>query len=579
MDWPIFHLAFFKGTNERDNMQIENEQSSSSLNCLLDHKGILQSGNGRAKRNLTAITSTPHMLDLHRFYLSNGTKKFLAGGGTNLYLGSETTGWAFTSIKDSLAAGLKGRYQTFKDRVFRLNGTNANLKYDVTDGVVNMGVETPSAPAVATGASGNLTGDYYYKASYQVDGYSEGNASDASSLVQPSSDKVTVTKPTSTPEADVTHWIVYRTKAGAGIYYKLTTVAIGTGSYSDNTIDDNLDTGNTAPSDNSAPGVCDFIALFHRYIFILKASTSRVYFSTQDYPEKFPAAYYFDISPQDGENVTGIIEGLGSMYCFKKNSIYAICGNDTTDFGVPPNKWSRYGCYAPDTLKVVNWKGSPIILYLHKTGLRAWDGTLSHLLSADIQTTIDSISDDYIHLACGELKGQEYWLSFCTSGTVNNETWILNLETGDWRQHNYGVNGLMSDNEGNLWAAVQSGFIYQLAADVGDLGGNLSWEYTTKNWSFPHKQGDINRGRFFIVWASLETDVLTLDFTVDDNDTGNKTLSYPLKVLGASKVKTVISLPKNLVGEFFKVKYSSTGTKRCTIYRIELVYIPIPRRQ
>lgn len=559
-------------------MQIEDEQSSSSLNCLLDEKGILRSGNGRAKRNLTAITSTPHMLDLHRFYLSDGTKEFLAGGGTNLYLGSETTPWAFTSIKGSLTTGLKGRYQTFKDRCFRVNGTDANLKYDVTDGVMAMGVETPDAPAVATGAGDGLTGAYYYKVSYQVDSYSEGNASVASSVVNPSAQAVTVTKPTSTPEADVTHWIIYRTVASGSIYYKLATVAIGTGSYSDTTADSSLDTGTTAPSDNSAPAACDFIALFHRYIFLAKENTSKVYFSTQDYPEKYPAAYYFLISPQDGENITGIIEGLGSLYCFKKNSIYAICGNDTIDFGIPHNKWSRYGCYAPDTLKVVNWKGSPIILYLHKTGVRAWDGTLSHLLSGDIQTTIDSILDDYIDLACGELKGNEYWLSICTSGTVNNETWILNLETGDWRQHNYGVNGLMADNEGDLWAAVQSGFIYQLAADVGDLGGNLSWEYTTKNWSFPHKQGDKNKGRFFIIWASLETDTLTLLFTVDDDDTGNKTWTKTLVALGTSKVRTVISLPKNLIGEFFEAKYSSTGTHRCTIYRVELVYIPIPRR-
>lgn len=579
MEWPAYRQSIFRGTNERDNMQIKDDQCSSGLNCLLDEKGTLRSGNGRAKRNTTAITSTPHMLDLHRFYLSGGTKKFLAGGGTNLYLGAETTPFAFSSIKASLTSGKKGRYQTFKDKVFRVNGTDANLKYDVSDGVVNMGVETPSAPAVATGAGGNLSGDYYYKVSYQVDGYSEGNASVASSLVQPSSQKVTVTKPTSTPEADVTHWIIYRTKAGGSIYYKLATVLIATGSYSDDIVDSSLDTGNTAPSDNSTPSVCDFIALFHRYIFIAKEDTSRVYFSTQDYPEKYPAAYYFDISPQDGENITGIIEGLGSMYCFKKNSIYAICGNDDTDFGVPPNKWSRYGCYAPDTLKVVIWKGSPIILYLHKTGLRAWDGTLSNLLSGDIQTTIDSILDDYIHLACAELKGNEYWISFCTSGTVNNETWILNLETGDWRQHNYGVNGLMADNEGNLWAAVQDGWIYQFRAGVGDLGGDLSWEYTTKNWSFPHKQGDINRGRFFIIWASLETDTLSLLFMVDNDDTSNKTWTKTLAALGTSKVKTLISLPKNLIGEFFKVKYSSTGTKRCTIYRVELVYIPIPRRK
>lgn len=576
MDWPTHRQQIFRGVNEAHDFLIDKDQSSGCKNVLLDHLGSVRSGNGRIKRNGTVITTTPDVLDLYRFYLSNGTKKFLAGAGTNLYLGAETSPYNFTSIKASLTTGLKGRYETFKDKCWRVNGTDANLKYDGTN-VVNMGVETPTAPAVATGAAGNLTGDYYYKVSYQVDSYSEGNASVASSLVQPSSEKVTVTKPTSTPEADVTHWIIYRTKAGATTYYKLASVAIGTGTYSDDVIDTSLDTGSTAPADNSAPGVVDFIALQHRYIFLADKTSSRVYFCTQDYPEKYPAAYYFDINAKDGENINGLLVALGSMYCFKPNAIYAICGNDVDDFGVPPNKWSKYGCYAPDTLVEVNWKGSPMILYLHKTGVRAWDGTLSHPLSSHIQTTIESIDPDYIHLACAELKGNEYWISFCTSGTANNETWILNLETGDWREMNYGCNGFMVEVDDNLYSAQDDGWVHQQDTGTTDLGGDLTWEYYGKNFSWPHEEGIQNKARYLEIWASLLTDDLVVTLTVD-NDSTNKQHIETLSNLGSSLVHSVISLPMSLKGEFFKPKYSGTGQNRCTIREVAITRIPISRR-
>lgn len=578
MDWPSHTQNRFRGVNEFDDLLIGNEEASACKNVLLDKRGSLRSRLGRARRNTNAITSTPNVLDLHRFYLSGGTKKFLAGTGAALWLGAETGDKDFTSLKSGLTAGAKGRYQTFKDKCFRVNGNNTNLKYDGSN-VLNMGVETPAAPAVAKGDSNGLTGNYYYKCTYLVDGYSEGNASVASDLIDPSGEAVVVTKPTSTPEADVTKWIIYRTIAGGSIYYKLAEVAIGTGTYTDTTADSSLDTGTTAPSDYSAPPAnADFICLLHRYIFLADKDTSRVYFSTQDYPEKYPAAYYFDINPKDGENLSGLITALGYIYCFKQNAIYAICGNDVTDFGVPPNKWSKYGCYAPDTLVEGLWQGIPVIFYLHKTGLRIWNGTNSHLVSSKIQDTIDSILDDYIDIACAEIVGEELWLSICTSGTTNNETWILDLETGDWRKNDFGCNALMAEKAGDLYSAQNSGWVNQERTGNADLGGNIAWEYETKNFSFPHDDGDQNKYRQFEIWASLATDTLGVTFTVDNNDTGNKSWYKDLAALGATLVKTEISLPKNLIGELIKVKYSSTGQNQAEIRKTILRMIPIPRR-
>lgn len=578
--WPSYRQNLFRGINNKtDDFRIENEEASEGKNFLVDDEGTLKSRQGRAKRNLTAITSTPDVLSLFRYYHSDdSTVKLIAYGGTDIYLGAETTPWAFTSLEASLTSNTKWRFIQFRDKVFGCNGSNGNWKYDGTN-AIDMGVAVPDAPAVAEGTSTGLTGDYYYKVSWQIDSYEEGDASVASALIQPTDDKVVVTKPTSTAEGDVTHWIIYRTEASGSIFYKLATVAVGTGTYTDSTADVSLDTGTTAPTDNNVPPVnADFVALHHRFVFLVDKDTSRIYFSKQDYPETYPAAYYFDVMTKDGENLDGgIISSQGGLWLFKKNNLYLLAGNDTTDFGIPPNSYTHYGCYAPDTLVDCTYMGINAILYLHKTGVRMWNGASSKLVSRKIQTTIDSIQDDYIDEACAALIGDEYWISWNTSGTFNNETWILNLITGEWRKHDYGVNHIIQWKDGTVMTAVEDGFVYTEKTTTADAGNDISWDYTTKNYEFPHDLGSFNRFREFVIWASLATDDLAIQFTAD-NDSTNKRVTKTLSAIGSTLVKKRFSLPQYIQGEKLKIKFSSTGQNACEIRAFEIRMISTLRR-
>jgi len=577
--WPSYRQNLFRGINNKtDDFRIENEEASDGKNFLVDDEGTLKSRPGRAKRNLTAITATPDVLSLFRYYHSDdSTVKLIAYGGTNIYLGAETTPWAFTSLEASLTSDTKWRFVQFRDKVFGCNGSNTNWKYDGTN-AIDMGVAVPTAPAVALGAATGLTGDYYYKVSWQVDSYEEGDASVASSLIQPSNQKVTVTKPTSTAEGDVTHWIIYRTEASGAVYYKLATVAIATGTYTDSTADSSLDTGTTAPTDNNVPPVnADFIATHHRYVFLVDKDTSRIYFSKQDYPETYPAANYFDVMTKDGENINGIISSQGGLWLFKKNNLYLLAGNDTTDFGIPPNSYTHYGCYAPDTLVDCTYMGINGILYLHKTGVRMWNGASSQLVSRKIQTTVDSIQDDYIGEACAALIGDEYWISWNTSGTYNNETWVLNLLTGDWRKYDFGCNHILQWKDGTVMSAVEDGFVYTEDTGTDDADADITWDYTTKNYEFPHDAGSFNRFREFVLWASLDTDTLSINF-VADNDSTNKSFTKTLVDIGSTLVKKRFSLPQYIQGEKLKIKFSSVGQNACEIRAFEIRMIPSNRR-
>jgi|TARA_Y100000310_G_scaffold292578_1_gene321454 hypothetical protein len=577
--WPSYRQNNFRGINNKtDDFRIENEEASDGKNFLVDDEGTLKSRPGRAKRNGTAISGTPDVLSLFRYYHSDdSTVKLIASAGTDIWLGAETTPFNFTSLETSLTSNVKWRFVQFRDKVFGCNGTDSNWKYDGTNAIV-MGVEVPNAPAVAIGASTGLTGDYYYKVSWQVDSYEEGDASVASSLIQPSNEDITVTKPTNTPEGDVTDWIIYRTKAGGSLYYKVASVAIGTGTYTDSTTDANLDTASEAPTDNNVPPVnADFIALHHRYVFLVDKDTSRIYFSKQDYPETYPAANYFDVMEKDGENLNGIISSQGGLWLFKKNNLYLLSGNDTTDFGIPTNSYTHYGCYAADSIKDCTLQGMNVILYLHKTGVRMWNGASSQLVSRKIQTTIDTIDLDYIDKAEAEVVGDEYWISFCTSGTSNNETWVLNLLDGGWRKYDFGCNALLEWKDGTLMSGQNSGWVYTEDTGTTDLSANISAEYYTKNYTFPHEAGNTNRYREFSLWASLATDDLSVNFVVD-NDSTNKSFTKTLSAIGSTLVKKRFSLPQFLTGELIKIKFSWASQNACEVRAFEVRYMQIPRR-
>lgn len=580
MDWETYTQTLFSGINNKtDPFRIEKEKASEGKNFLVDDEGTLKSRPGRAKRNGTAIANTPDVLSLFRFYHSDdSTVRLLAYAGTNIWLGAETSPYNFTSLKSSLTSNTKWRFIQFLDKVFGCNGSNTNFKYDGTN-ALDMGVAVPDAPAVAKGASTGLTGDYYYKVSWQVDSYEEGDASVASALIQPSNEDVVVTKPTSTQEADVTHWIIYRTEAGGLVYYKLATVAVGTGTYTDSTADSSLDTGTTAPTNNNVPPVnADFIALHKGFVFLVDKDTSTIYFSKQYYPETYPAAYHFHVNPKDGENLAGgIFSAQGGLWLFKPNHLYLLGGNDATDFGLQPKSYTHYGCYAPDTLADCTYMGMNVILYLHRTGVRAWTGAKSELVSRDIQTTIDSISSTYISKAVGRLVGDEYWISFCTSGTANNETWILNLITGDWRKYDYGCNALLVWIDGTLMSGQDDGWVYIEQTGTADAGADIAGDYTTKNHRFPHEKGNWNKYFEFVILASLNTDTLTITFTAD-NDSTNKQYARAIADMGAALVKTRFSLPKEIQGDFIKWKYSWSGQNALEIRAVELRRIPLPGR-
>lgn len=151
--------------------------------------------------------------------------------------------------------------------------------------VRNLGVDPPvNAPTVAdSGSSGSPNGAYSYKVTLtNADGV-EGNPSPAASITV-SSKQITVTKPTGITDSTITHWTIYRTVAGGSVYKLLAKVAIGTGTYTDNTADGGL--GILMYDNNNIPPNTSFLYQFTGYVFF--ANGYDLWFSKVGYPDQVP---------------------------------------------------------------------------------------------------------------------------------------------------------------------------------------------------------------------------------------------------------------------------------------------------
>ena len=424
------------------------------------------------------IFGTAKVTGLYRYYKnSTNTKYLLAAYSTFLKDGDDTAG-TWSNIQTGLSAGLKYNWLTYKDLCYAFNGVNSNQVYTGANTCDTMGVPVPVAPTM-TKANTGLTGNYYYKVSYEIDGYQEGNASVSSAVIAPSNEAVTVTVPLGTfaiaANYRVTKRILYRTVAGGSIFYRHVagTTALAdttTATYVDTTADASLDTTITAPTDYGAPASYKYACLHKSRVFLARNATykSRIIFSDIRsgiaYPDVFPANNYYDILKDNGEELVFVGEdNFGQLIVMKPSAIIKI-NTDTDD----PVGWSgmqsvisNNGCIAPASVA----KTSIGLIYLSRFGefkkrLMVWNGASAQPVFEELEPILSGIFDSRLPDVVGHYHNGAYYLSYNddTDGTVyNNKVLIIDLITGSWTIDKKNVACFSSWNSGTDWGELYTG--------------------------------------------------------------------------------------------------------------------------
>ncbi len=116
-------------------------------------------------------------------------------------------------------------------------------------------ITAPTAPTVALGGAGVLTGNYYYKVTF-VTATGETQLGTTSTLIAPSSQQVELTNIPTSSEYGVTARKIYRTKAGTTTYWLLYNMLDNvTTTYTDNIADGSLGATDSTNRANSTSGI------------------------------------------------------------------------------------------------------------------------------------------------------------------------------------------------------------------------------------------------------------------------------------------------------------------------------------
>lgn len=176
-------------------------------------------------------------------------------------------GYNRTLSKAELFIQEQGLPDYFRDAVspelIRSGEINTNITFRGTTSLQNVTilndlkleqVTAPSAPSVALGTVGVLTGNYRYQITFVTSTGRETEAGSSSSQISPSSQKVEITNiPIYRGNISVTKRKIYRTEAGGLSFYLVNTIENNTETtYSDNIADGSL--GVKVPNENSTAG-------------------------------------------------------------------------------------------------------------------------------------------------------------------------------------------------------------------------------------------------------------------------------------------------------------------------------------
>jgi len=288
-----------------------------------------------------------------------------------------------------------------------------------------------------------------------------------------------------------------------------------------------------------------FVTKFQNYCFLANVVVSgsdlpsRFYFSGLRDITSWSAADFYEISKDDGEEITGFKVLGDRLVVYKTNSIYVVSFTGNSDVPFVINKSnSHVGCIAPYSIQEVN-NGHVFLSY---DGLYFFDGSNSYKLSDKVNSTILGFSkSNYPDCVSMYQKNKNrYWLAFATLSNNNRVlTWdsynnAFSLYTGmaPSAMAIFLVNGV---EERPYWGDF-SGFVYR-----GDTGNNdyplnvktaINAYYWT-NWKDFDELTDTKGIPHVYIYHQDTSATLSFSYAYDFSDTAYATNTFSTSVSGS----------------------------------------------
>ena len=397
---------------------------------------------------------------MHRLYLKDGTKKLIVNcSNGRVRVGDDPAG-TFTTIFTVATTNKRWQWLTWNNIAIGGDGSNQPLKYD---GKSTSATQLGSALATDAGSGAGPDGTYLYKVSC----YSttiEVSLGATSNELTVSDNDIDLTMIPICPDTIIgTTTIgrkIYRT-SDSGSDYKLLT----NGDMSDNTTviltDSDTDAargGALSPDATYTPPTARFPLIHVNRLWfgnnIASSFPSRIYFSVDGTPDYFKAAdqaggAYFNIRPDDGDEITFVKNLLGILTISKNNTIQKLytTGTDPDADWAISDPFSFLGCQAP--YSAMNTTVG--IMYLGKDGIYRFNSQNSKLLSDSITPDIRDISFSNFANVWSAFHKNIFYMSYTSSATgssSNDRVMIYDLLRDAYTLDILNINSFVNLNSG-----------------------------------------------------------------------------------------------------------------------------------
>ncbi len=430
------------------------------------------------------MDTTEPTTGLHRLYLSDGTKSLIGTHGDEIEKGTDATG-AFTAILALATGGYYWQWETWHNIGIGGDGYNQPVKYDGSSASATY-LGSCLATAATTGAG--PSGTYTYKISYYTSSYEV--------LFNQASNPVTVTNkdidltmipiaPTTYGGEDVVGRKVYRIKTAGSTYYLLSngTIANNTAStLTDSDADGEL-SATTYPAGTATytPPKGKLYLVHRNRLWIANNPTypSRIYYSEDGLHDVFVSTSYFNIRPNDGDEITFILNFKGLLTVGKNNTIqkiYTERADPSADWSIS-DPFSTDGCRAPYSAAVTP-QG---IYYLSGDGIYNFNGQYSKLISEVVTSSINDILPSNVKDCWGEFHKGIYYLAYTSEAsgdTENNRILVLDTLSNSYSIDSLDVNTFCIFDSGTDWNVLY----------MGSSGDGSVYAYAKADYEIAHKK-------------------------------------------------------------------------------------------
>lgn len=366
------------------------------------------------------------------------------------------------------------------------NGLNPNRKILSDLRVQLLGVAAPaSAPTVAAGAAGDLTGTYNYKRTFKNSTtQAESNPSPVSGDVTVTSKQITVTGLGGATDTQVDKQVLYRnTGTGAGQWFRVVELDASLTSYTDNITDANL--AEQVYEDNGVPPLARFLETYNGmmvYAGLQSPNMNRVAFSGLGRPEAHDPDNVYDLDPESDDTITGMKVFGGALAIHKRHALYLASG------------------YTPDTMTIVKTRVThgavshwSIIdyasshFYLGEQGGYRFAGMNEEYLGRPVEPIFNTLDLSAMANSTGVYYSPLQMLIWTLKpySSSDFDTWLIyHVPTGQWSMRSYAASRLSiyldSSNRQKLWIGATDGTL--LVGDTGtaDNGAAITADLITR---------------------------------------------------------------------------------------------------